>query len=162
MVLVLFAIAAFLSCNALYLWAYHDVSSLKPWVLGTNYEAADVKYKVDEVKQAEGKIIIRGWALVPGEPISQDTYDHDSRWNNRIVMRDNRSGQYYEMPTQKERRTDLTDYFNNLDGGSIRYDSGGFYSSAIFDGDLSNYTFFLLYRSNGHNALIELGQLGIS
>lgn len=161
-VIALFAITAFILCNALYLWAYSDVSSLKPWVLGTDYEDADVEYWIDEVKRVEGSLVIRGWALVPGEPISQDDYDTDarvSRWNNRIVLRDNRSGEYYEMPTQKQRRADLTRHFNNLDGGSEHYDSGGFYSSAIFDGDLSNYTFFLSYRSNGHNALIEIGQL---
>lgn len=159
----IFGIVLFIFCNMIYLWAYCDIAFSKPYHLEEGYEEIHVDYHIDGVYLIKNTVAIRGYAVIPGEELSMRDFENTNiKWNNKIVMRDNRTGQYKVLSTQKESRLEMQGDFNDLYHDSVRYDAAGFYASGILDGDISDYTFYLLYQSNGHNILIELGQLEVS
>jgi hypothetical protein len=159
--IIILGIILFLIGNLFWGWIYYDLSTPKQWFPDESYEAIDIKYGVDQVYRSKNTLVIRGWAALPGEELSALFPDDNlqMQWHNQIIAKDNRTGVYVSLSTQKDERKDIEEYLNTFYNDSFHYDASGFYSSARFDVDLSPYTFYLLYRSNGHNAFVKIGNL---
>lgn len=127
---------------------YIDASRLRvldPQDYGTG---ENLQYWLYNAEQVEDMFQVRGWIVHTGEPI--ETYDIV------VVLHDLGKDVYYQCPTQREERTDVTEYMND----GINYDDSGFISNTLvkkLNLQTTRYEVCIAYRNNGERELVKTG-----
>lgn len=122
-VLVIGTIAVLGFCVALYLSFGGVTVTTAPLVTS---DVPNARFDLEPPTQVRGHLEIRGWVLLEGEIFAE--------WDNRIVLRNNVTGQVLELPTMMVMRPDVTEAMEvgPLLPGQVPSDQFGVYDPSGF------------------------------
>lgn len=101
----------------------------------------------DALPYQERYVKLSGWAFLPGEDLLVV--------NNRFILREEATGQYYRLPTDAVTRTDVDAMFDEDE--LYDYDLCGIESILPRSALTGRYHVYILYQSNGRDALLDTG-----
>lgn len=107
-----------------------------------------IEYCIENIRDDLDYIMITGYAYEPGISSSQILVKID------LLICDESTKQYYELPTENMLRTDITESVN--DGCDYRY--AGFKSVSAKKNLPDQYHIAILYERNGEKMLIDEGK----
>ena len=117
---VFFMILLFAAGWILFVWNERRITTLDESGISTADptaylgEVEGVKWERDDVSATDDYVLIKGWLLKPGVSVQKVAM--------HVVLRDQKDGRYYVVPTDVTERTDITE---RMGDGNI-YDYSGF------------------------------------
>ena len=118
-----------------------------------NINSNKIKYFIDTQKYDEStnSLIINGWMFIKGVTIK--TYEC------HVVLRDNKTHNYEQIPTQLVIRNDVTRFYKNPQN-QFNYDYSGFQAKLRLNElkePLGEYEICLHYNNNSANVFVKTG-----
>lgn len=112
-------------------------------------EGDDLYYKLDYICLKDDMLKVRGWIVQAGQEV--ETYD------TSLVLHDPVKGMFFELPTQYEKRSDITELLND----GTDYSDSGFLSNTFidqFDLTETQYEICIAYKNNGASYMLHTDQ----
>lgn len=134
--------------NQLFVRTGEYVSKVRE-VIVAETDTTGILYSIDKLEAKKKKLSVSGWAFIEGQTI----HNGDSK----IILRNNRTGKGYEIPTKLVERADLNDVFSH----GVDYSKSGFTSTVDtwkFDLKYDPHEIVIGYFKDGNELYIPTGQ----